>query len=217
MALQDQLDVVRAECLAKTSPKVILIRQREVEALAASGLAERAAQAGEQAPTFRLRDAHGREFSSRDALRQGPMVLVFYRGLWCPYCSVDLRAVELAAHDIRSLGASLVVVSQQTPENTLETQRSNRLSFPSLVDTGGKVAHAYGLRWKVSDELRAVQEDCGVDLTAYNGDPSWTLTMPARYIVAPDGIIEYSDISVDYTHRGDPAELMPVLARLALH
>jgi peroxiredoxin len=217
MLLQDKLDALKAEDLVKTPPKVTLVRQRAVEALAASGLAEWSAHAGEQAPAFRLCDGHDRAFSSREALRRGPVVLVFYRGGWCPYCNIDLRAIESASHDIRSLGASLVVVSQQTPDNSLETQRRNELSFASLVDAGGKVAHAFGLRWKVSDELRAVEEGCGVDLAAFNGDPSWTLTMPARYVVAPGGMIEYADISVDYTRRGDPSELIPVLAHLAAH
>ena len=217
MVLQDKLDALKAECLAKTPPKVTLVRQRAVEGLAASGLAERAMHAGEQAPAFQLRDGYGGAFSSREALRRGPIVLVFYRGNWCPYCNIDLRAIEAASHDIRSLGASLVVVSQQTPDNSLETQRRNGLSFASLVDAGGKVAHAFGLRWKFSDELRAVEEASGMDLAAFNGDPSWTLTMPARYVVAPGGMIEYADISVDYTQRGDPSELIPVLAHLAAH
>lgn len=80
-----------------------------------------------------------------------------------------------------------------------------------------KVAHAYGLRWKFSDELRAVEDDCGRDLVALNGDLSWTLTIPARYVVASDGMIEYADISFDYTPHGDPSELIPVLAHLAAH
>src|SRR6516225_6239952 len=125
MLLQDKLDALKAECLAKTPPKVTLVRQRAVEGLAASGLAERAMHAGEQAPAFQLRDGYGGAFSSREALRRGPIVLVFYRGIWCPYCNIDLRAIEAASHDIRSLGASLVVVSQQTSDNSLETQRRN--------------------------------------------------------------------------------------------
>lgn len=217
MLLQDKLDAVKDKDLANTPPNVTLVRQRAVEALATSGLAERAVHAGEEAPPFRLRDGLGRAFSSREALRRGPVVVVFYRGRWCPYCTVDLRAIELASHDIRSFGASLVVVSQQTADNSLETQRRNELSFASLVDAGGKVAHTFGLRWKASDELRAVEEVCGMDLASFNGDPSWTLTMPARYIVAPDGMIEYADISVDYTRRSDPSELIPVLAHLAKH
>lgn len=215
MLLQDKLDALNAEVLAKTPPKETLVRQRAVVRLAASGLAERAMHAGGQAPAFQLRDGYGRAFSSREALRRGPIVLVFYRGRWCPYCNIELRAIMAASHDIQSLGASLVVVSQQTPDNSLETQRRNGLSFVSLVDAGGELAHAFGLRWKVSDELRAVEEGRGMDLAAFNGDPSWTLTMPARYVLAPSGMIEYADISIDYTQRGDPSELIPVLAHLA--
>src|SRR6516165_503083 len=111
MLLQDKLDALKAECLAKTPPKVTLVRQRAVEGLA--GLAERAMHAGEQAPAFQLRDSYGGVFSSREALRRGPIILVFYRGRWCPYCNIDLRAIEAASHDIRSLGASLVVVSRR--------------------------------------------------------------------------------------------------------
>src|SRR4029077_15344184 len=188
MLLQAKLDALKAECLAKAPPEVTLVRQRAVEGLAASGLAERAMHAGAQAPPFPLRDGYGgAAFSSPDALRRGPIVLVFYRGRWCPYCNIDLRAIEAASHDLRSLGASLVVVSQQTPDNSLETQRRNGLSFASLVDAGGEVADAFGLRWKISDELRAVEEGCGMDLATFNGDASWTLTMPARYVVAPGG------------------------------
>jgi peroxiredoxin len=217
MPLQDQLDALKAERLAVASPAVTLARQRAVDALATSGLAERALHAGEQAPAFRLRDGNGRAFSSREALRSGPVVVVFYRGRWCPYCNVDLSAIEAASRDIRSLSASLVAVSQQTSGNSLETERRNGLSFASLVDAGGKLAHAFGLRWRASDELRAVQVGCGADLTEFNGEDSWTLTMPARYVVAPGGTVEYADISVDYTRRGDPSELLPVLAHLAAH
>lgn len=217
MLLQDELNAVKAEDLANTPPKATLVRRRAVDALVTSRLAERAVQAGEEAPAFRLRDGNGRMFSSRDAVLRGPVVLAFYRGRWCPYCTVDLRAIESASHDIRRLGASLVVVSQQTPENSLETQKFNGLSFGSLVDPGGKVAHAFGLRWKVPDDLRAVELNSGLDLAVFNGDPSWTLTMPARYVVARDGTIEYADISPDYTQRGDPSELFPVLAHLAVH
>ena len=118
---------------------------------------------GSKPPLSSCVTATAEPFSSREALRRGPIVLVFYRGRWCPYCNTDLCAIEAASHDIRSLGASLVAVSQQTPENSRETRRRNGLSFASLVDAGGKVAHAFGLCWKVSDELRAVEGGCGMD------------------------------------------------------
>jgi peroxiredoxin len=214
MSLQDQLDAVKAERYSKTPLHATLARRRAVDQLLALGLAERALHAGDRAPFFRLRDGSGATFSSDDALRVGPVLIVFYRGRWCPYCNVDLAAIELASREIRSAGASIVAVSQQTPVESLQTVRLNGLSFRSLVDRHGRVASAFGLRWKASAELRAVQEECGVDLAAFNGDAAWTLTMPARYIVGVDGTVAYADISVDYTQRGDPWELLPVLDRL---
>ncbi|MDY0885906.1 peroxiredoxin-like family protein [Dongia soli] len=216
MPLKDQLDALRAEDYARALPDVTLARQRAVDDLMASGLGERAVRAGSLAPAFRLRDGNGVVVSSHKWLFAGPMVLVFYRGRWCPYCNLDLRAIEAAADDIRSLGASILAVSQQTSYESRETVRLNALTFPSLVDRGGKLAYAFGLRWKASAELRAVEKACGVDLALLNGEPSWTLTMPARYIVAPDGMVEYTDISVDYTRRCDPADLLPVLRRLRM-
>ena len=88
----------------------------------------------------------------------------------------------------------------------------NGSSFLSLVDRGGKVARAFGLRWKLSRELRAVELECGLDLAAVNGESSWTLTMPARYAISPEGIVEYAKISADYTRRCDLSELFPVLS-----
>ena len=169
--------------------------------------------AGQQAPAFRLRDGYGAAFSSRRRC-VGSIVLVFYREV--PLLQHRPPAIEAASCGIRSLGASLVVVSQQTPDNSLETQRRNELSFASLVDAGGKVAHAFGLRWKVSDECvpsrRATAWISRLSTAIRAGrDHAGPVRRGAREI------IEYADISVDYTRRGDPSELIPVLAHLAAH
>jgi peroxiredoxin len=215
MRLRDQLDALRADRLGHSPREVVMVRARAVEQLDSSGLAELAIQAGDRGPSFRLRDGGGIAFSSLHALRSGPLLMVFYRGRWCPYCNLELRAIQSASPDIRALGARIVAVSQQTSDESLRTERLNALSFPSLVDRGGRVARAFGLRWKVPDELRAVEKRCDADLAVFNGEPSWTLTMPARYIVATDGTVEYADISIDHTRRGDPSDLFPVLSQLA--
>jgi peroxiredoxin len=127
---------------------------------------------------------------------------------------MDLQAIEAAATQIRSLGASLAAVSPQTPANSRKSQRDNSLSFPILSDHGGEIAAAFGLRWRVQDELKAVMSGFKVDLAVFNGEPSWTLPMPARYVIAPDGLIAYAEVNADYTRRPDPSELMPTLQRL---
>ena len=142
------------------------------------------------------------------------MVVTFYRGAWCPYCNMDLQAIEAAALQIRSLGASLVAISPQTQASSTKSQRDNALSFPILSDHGGEIAAAFGLRWRVQDELKAVMTAFKIDLATFNGDPTWTLPMPARYVIAQDGVIAYSEVNPDYTRRPDPSELLPTLQRL---
>ena len=214
MGLQDELDAVRREDYATTPSHIWRIRQRAIKDLVTSGIAERAIHAGDYAPDFRLVTADGKAISSYDQLRNGPLLILFYRGRWCPYCSVDLRAMQAVALRLQSSGTSIVAISQQSAEESRATERMNSLSFPSLVDRGGRVARAFGLRWKLSRELRAVELESGLDLAAVNGESSWTLPMPARYIVSPEGIVDYSDISPDYTQRCDPTDLLPVLNRV---
>lgn len=211
MRLQDELDALKVEHYKSSSPHIRRVRQRATDELIASRIAERALHAGDSAPAFRLPDPDGNKVSFHDLLDRGPAIIVFYRGRWCPYCNVDLRAIQAAAADLRASGGSIIAVSQQSAQESRATERMNGLSFPSLVDRGGKVARAFGLRWKLSAELRAAQVECGVDLALLNGEKSWTLTMPARYIVAPSGTIEYADISADFTSRGEPSELFPIL------
>lgn len=214
MRLQDELDALRDRCYESTPPHIWRVRQEAINDLVSLGTAEKAIHAGDYAPEFRLSDPDGKTISSYAVLNSGPVLIVFYRGGWCPYCKLDLRAVQAAAQQLRSFGASIMAISQQSANESRSTERMNGLSFPSLVDRGGKVARAFGLRWSLSRELRAAEIEYGIDLTAVNGEPSWTLTMPARYVINPEGIVEYADISADYTRRCDPAELFPVFSQL---
>ena len=154
---------------------------------------------------------------SAELLKKGPLVLTFYRGVWCPYCNMDLQAVEAAANDIRALGASLVAISPQTAPSRRKSERENGLSFPILSDHGNALASQFGLRFRLPDELIAVYKGFGNDLAIGNGEDSWTLPMPARYVIATDGTIAYAEVNADYTRRPDPSELLPVLRRLQTH
>ena len=215
MSLQDKLDAFKAEFEAKKAPpEVVAVFHKSTADLIASGQAAGALKAGDRAPAFRLPDAEGAIVASAKLLAAGPLVVTFYRGAWCPYCNMDLQAIEAAAKQIRSLGASLVAISPQTPASSRKAQRENALSFPILSDHRGEIAAGFGLRWRVQDDLKAVMTAFKVDLTAFNGEPTWTLPMPARYVIAPDGVIAYSEVNPDYTRRPDPSELLPTLRRL---
>jgi peroxiredoxin len=219
MSLQDRLDAFKADFVSgklpvKPSAERLAAMSRATAELIASGQARRALKAGHRAPEFTLDDPDGKPVASRDLLAKGPLVLSFYRGVWCPYCNLELQALQAELPQIEARGASLVAVSPQTPVNSRRSQRDNKLTFPILSDPKSEIANAFGIRFALPGYLVAVYKTFGNDLPTVNNDPSWVLPMPARYVIGQDGLISYAEANPDYTQRPDPSELLPVLDRL---
>jgi peroxiredoxin len=219
MSLQAQLDAFKADFEAGRPPynvphSVIETMHRATAELMSSGAALRAKKVGDKAPPFQLRESDGRLVDSADLLKKGPVVVTFYRGVWCPYCNMELQALEAARPQFEKLGASLVAISPQSLANSRKSVRQNNLGFPILADAKGEVAAAFGLRYALPDYLVQLYKTRKNDLPAFNDDPSWTLPMPARYVIDRDGTIVYAEVNPDYTHRPEPEELLPAL-RLA--
>jgi peroxiredoxin len=219
MALQDRLDAFKADFVSgklpfKPSKERLQAMQRATAELIDSGQAQRARKAGDAAPEFALLDPDGKQVTSRELLARGPLVLSFYRGVWCPYCNLELQALQQALPDIAARGASLIAISPQTAPNSRKSQRDNKLDFPILSDVKSEVANAFGIRFALPDYLIDVYAGFGNDLPTVNADPAWVLPMPARYVIGTDGVIAYAEINPDYTQRPDPSELLPVLDRL---
>jgi len=219
MALQDRLDDLKADFEAgrfplKPSKEALETMHRATAELIESGQAQRARKAGDTAPEFTLKDPVGQDVSSRDLLAQGPLVVSFYRGVWCPYCNLELQALQAALPEITARGASLVAISPQTAPNSRKSQRENKLDFPILSDVKSEVAAAFGIRFALPQELVGLYRSFKNDLPTFNDDPSWVLPMPARYVIGTDGVIAYAEVNPDYTQRPDPSELLPVLGRL---
>jgi peroxiredoxin len=219
MALQDRLDAFKDDFVSgrlpfKPSQERLAAMKRATDELIASGQAQRAKKAGDTAPDFTLLDPDGKPVASRELLARGPLVISFYRGVWCPYCNLELKALQEALPEITARGASLVAISPQTAPNSRKSQRDNKLDFPILSDVRSEVADAFGIRFALPDYLIEVYAGFGNDLAVVNNDPAWVLPMPARYVVGADGIIAYSEVNPDYTQRPDPSELLPVLDRL---
>ena len=219
MALQDRLDAFKADFIGgklsfKPTQERLDAMARATAELVDSGQAQKAKKAGDTAPEFTLSDPDGKPVSSRELLAKGPLVLSFYRGVWCPYCNIELQALQAALADIAARGASLVAISPQTAANSRRSQRENKLEFPILSDVKSEVAHAFGIRFALPDYLVETYKSFGNNLAVVNNDPAWVLPMPARYVIGADGVIAYAEVNPDYTHRPDPSELLPVLDRL---
>ena len=216
LALQDRLDAFKADFesgrwIFKPSREAIDIMHRATDELIASGQVQRARKAGDVAPEFTLNDPDGKPVSSRELLARGPLVLSFYRGVWCPYCGLERQALQAALPEIAARGASLVAISPQTAANSRKSQRDNKLGFPILSDVKSEVANAFGIRFALQDYLIELYKSFKNDLPAFNDDPAWVLPMPARFVIGTDGIIAYAEVNPDYTQRPDPSELLPVL------
>ena len=220
MSLQEKLDAFKANFEAGGPPfhapaAVHEPMRRATAELIASGAAARALKVGDKAPSFELDDAESGRLSSTSLLEKGPLVVTFYRGFWCPYCNLDLEALQEALADIEGRGASLVTISPQTAASSRRSIREKNLTFPILHDTGNEVAESFGLRFRLPDYLIELYRDgFKNDLTVTNGDPSWTLPMPARFVIGQDGTIAYAEVNPDYTKRPDPDELLPILDQL---
>lgn len=216
MSLQQKLDAFKADFRAGKPPynapsEIHPIMERATAELIASGQAARAIKAGDKAPSFSLSDQNGQIVSSAELLTRGPLVITFYRGVWCPYCNFELQALNAALPELQKYGASLVAISPQTAVNSRKSVRTNELDFPVLSDVRSEVAAAFGLRFALPDYLVDLYKRLKNDLPAFNDDPSWSLPMPARYVIAQDGTVLYSEVNPDYTQRPEPEALFPVL------
>lgn len=220
MTLQARLDAFKADFQAgkppyNVPPEVIQTMHRATAELIASGAAARALKAGDKAPSCTLNDPEGQPVSSADLLAKGPLVVSFYRGMWCPYCNMELQALQATLPEFARLGASLVAISPQTAVNGRKSVRQNALGFPILSDTHNDVAAAFGLRFALPDYLVELYKSLKNDLPAFNGEASWTLPMPARYVIGQDGTILYAEVNPDYTRRPEPEDMLPALRRAA--
>jgi peroxiredoxin len=179
----------------------------------AAGLASRALGTGDQAPNFTLPDATGRPQTLAHLLENGPVVLTFYRGNWCPYCNVQLRAYQQALPKLANYGATLVAVSPQTPDSTSLTANEKELTFPVLSDVGNQVARQYGLAYGVGTEVADTLRSVGIDLAAHNGTDDDELPLTATFVIDTDGAIIWAEVIANFKDRPDPAAILTALAQ----
>jgi peroxiredoxin len=214
LGLQEQLEAFKAE-FARTAPVGRpALYDRKIEELRARFAHENAIGAGDRVADFTLPDPGGRSVSLTNILKAGPVVLTFYRGGWCPYCNIQLRAYQAILPELAALGARLVAISPQRAEGSLSTSETNGLTFDVLSDVGNVVARAFGLVWSLPEELRAALRSNNKVLPEINGDESWELPVPATYVIAPDGRVALAAVEVDYRRRLEPGAILASLRSL---
>ena len=213
MSLTQELQSFRQQFISSQSSETVEVMNQATADLENSGIVNRSLKVGDKAPNFTLPNAVGKEVALRSLVNKGAVVISFYRGGWCPYCNLELRALQQSLPKIRALGANLVAISPQTPDNSLSTSEKNELTFEVFSDVGNKVAKEFGLVFTLPEELRPIYQNFGIDLPAHNGDDTFELPIPATYIIAPDRTVIYSFVNPDYTQRLEPTEIISVLEK----
>lgn len=174
-----------------------------------------AVRVGQQAPEFSLPDLTGHVVTLSEQLRAGPVVLIFYRGSWCPYCDLALRAYSKMVPRLQRLGARLIAISPQRYDAAVPNAAEHRaLNFPVLSDAGNRVARKYGLVYSVDTLMRSVLTGFGLDLASVNGAATWELPVPATFVVAPDARIRWGYLQTDYRLRAEPERIIRALSEL---
>jgi len=180
--------------------------------LDAAGTPAGAATPGAAMPDGDLLDAHGKPTTLAASTAGKPAVVVFYRGAWCPYCNVALRAYEQElVPELEARSAALVALSPQKPDGSLTTQETNELSYAVLSDPGNQIAGKLGILMESSEGTLEAQRSLGLDVTAVNADGQATLPMPTTVVVDAEGVIRWIDVHPNYTTRSEVSDILAAL------
>ncbi len=213
MSLHEQLEQMH-EQITNNVPEASAKFDADTKSVIESGLAPQGLKVGDKLPSFALPNQTGQLTKSDDLLKEGNLVISFYRGSWCPYCSLELNALQQILPEIQSLGANLVTISPQLPDESMSTAEKNALTFSVLSDIGNKVAKTFNLVFTLSESLRPDYANFGIDLQKTNGDDSFELPVPATFVVDKNGIIQSAFVNADYKQRMEPAEIIKVLKEI---
>ncbi|MDB2462921.1 AhpC/TSA family protein [Algibacter sp.] len=175
-----------------------------------------AIKVGQKAPNFELPNPEGKSISLKNLLDKGPVVVTFYRGDWCPYCNLQLRALQAKLSEIQSLGATLVAISPQVPDGSLTKNEISEMEFIVLSDQDAKVASQYGVAWEVPEFLMEhMRVDRNLDLDKINNGNGAILPIPATFILNSDGVVTWNYVNVDYRTRSEPDEIIEALKNIS--
>lgn len=205
--LQEQL----TNSVAQFPPEALEVMRLADEELKERKVGCDALKVGDFLPDATLSDATGKSVSLSSLNKDGPLIITFYRGGWCPYCNLELKAYQDILGEIKSLGGELVAVSPEKPDNTLTTIEKYSLAFPVLTDTGNRLARAMGIAFELPAGLQLLFTNFGMNLDDLNSGTGWALPIPATYVVDGNGRIVLADVDVEYTRRLEPSKALAAL------
>lgn len=214
MSLQDQIAEYKAAFVKKAPLEVQELMKQATKNLAETGIVDKAPKVSEKLPAFSLPNQKGETVNLEDLLAKGPVVMTFYRGGWCPYCNLELKAYQDQLANIKAANGTLVAITPELPDASMSTTEKNALEFEVLSDVNAEYAKSLGLVFSLADELRPIYLSFGIEVEKHNGEGQFDLPLAATFVIAQDGTIANAFVDADYTTRQEPAEVVAALQAL---
>lgn len=213
ISLTDSLSNKKNAFLGRAAQEKIDLYDRGIEAVAESGILETAINVGDKAPVFTLDNATGEPVSLEDYLSQGPVILTWYRGGWCPYCNITLHYLQEYLPQFKAAGANLLALTPELPDSSLSTSEKNELEFAVLSDLHNGIAKEYGIVFTLIEGVADAYQN-GFGLHEYNGDESNELPLAATYVIDQEGIVRWAFLHKDYRNRAEPEDILAAVKAL---
>ena len=213
---QQQRDAFLQERMKKPSPFTaddMRVMKTAGEKLAKQ-LPEPGLKLGSTAPDFTLPNAYGKQVTLSHALKKGPVVLVFYRGAWCPFCNLHLHALQKSLAVFKNYNAQLITITPQKPDKSVMQLNKDKFEFEVLSDLNNTAMKAYNMLYKLDDELVRVYKKHGLDVEGFNGKGRNVLPVPGTFVIDMNGIIRGVHADVNYKERMEPAAIIEILKTL---
>lgn len=214
MSLAEETAAFAVKAGAGATPERKAIYGKAQQHIEASGVLDAALKVGDPAPMFELPGADGAMVNIADVLESGPAVVSFYRGAWCPFCNLELRALQRELANAQAAGVTLVAISPNTPDTSADLVDENELTFPVLSDAENAVAKSFNLVYEMEEGLVEFYKAEGRDIASMNGSDVWELPVPATYVIDTDGVIRYAYVDLNHRARAEPSEVVAVAAAL---
>ncbi|AXG75306.1 AhpC/TSA family protein [Flavobacterium arcticum] len=211
--LKANLDTKKANFEEKASDEKKKIYAEGIQSVVDSKIVENALQVGDTAMNFTLKNASNEEVNLYDELEKGPVVLMWYRGGWCPYCNLTLQYMQQSLPEFKEQGANLLALTPELPDSSISTKEKNELEFQVLSDIDNKVAKEYKVVYKLTDDVAKSYEN-SFELSKYNGNDDAELPLAATYVIGKDKVIKYAFLDAEYRNRAEPKDIIAALKKL---
>ena len=210
MKVIEDLQILRQDLLAQLPPDVLNMLDNSLADMLSEKLESHALQCGDIAPDFSLISTDNEKINLYQLLETQPVIISFFRGSWCPFCVKELEHFQNNL-ELMQKNAHFIAISPQKSSISGQLKKEKSMSITILSDIKNNIANQFGLVFTLPEKMRELYKSLGANLFDFNDDDSYTLPIPATYVIGQDKKIQFAYVNVNYMERADISELLKVL------